>query len=116
MSFIAAGKGSGLYSYYSGSGAFVSQLDSRYASKSYGNSTVAKNGCAPAVASMIASAKGKNLPMEEAIKIGQKYTNPYGTSINYFSDALGKKGIKASYAGKEKIIKDLQQGNPLILL
>lgn len=105
------GKGSGLF----GKG-FVSQYDPRYANKSYGGTNIADAGCAPAVASMAASAMGKNLSMNSAIAMGNRYTTSQGTDADYFGSALGSQGISTSYLDGKGAIDQLRHNKPVIML
>ncbi len=114
-----SGKGSGLSKIknkrYSPD-SFVSQHNSVYATNSYGGSTVGNNGCAPAVATMISSLYGKNLSMNDAIRLGKEYTNKNGTNIGYFRKVLGQQGIHTKSSDIEGTIANLLKGNPAILL
>lgn len=109
-----SGAGSGIES------DFVSQLDPKYSGMKYADSTVGEKGCAPAVASMIAKGYGINLGMEDAIKASRSYQNSDGTSINYFDNVLGSKGITTkSFKGsnmRKEMGASLLQGNQVILL
>lgn len=102
-----------------GSG-FVSQLDPKYKSMKFGNSTVGEKGCAPAVASMMASMYGKNLPMNEAVNTALGYQNKDGTTIDYFNRVLNSKGIGTNFiSGKDipgQIMQNLANGQKVILL
>ena len=114
------GKGSGILHNKAGlrkfGKGFISQLDSKYANKKYGTTNVADAGCAPAVASMAASALGKNLSMGSAMSIGNKYATSEGTDSDYFGDALASKGISTSYIGANSAIDSLRSGKPVIML
>ena len=56
-------------------------------------STVAENGCGPAVAAMASSQAGGCLDMNTAIDKARKYTNNDGTSVQYFKDTLNASEI-----------------------
>ena len=103
----------------SGNG-FVSQFDSKYKDIKYADSTVSEKGCAPAVATMVASKYGKKYGMDQAIKDSAKYQNKEGTSIDYFKAALGGQGISTNYIqganSAQQITQALANGNQVILL
>lgn len=103
----------------SGNG-FVSQFDSKYKDIKYADSTVSEKGCAPAVATMVASKYGKKYGMDQAIKDSTKYQNKEGTSIDYFKAALGAQGISTNYIqganSAQQITQALANGNQVILL
>ena len=102
----------------SGSG-FVSQRDSRYAGKSFASSTFGEKGCGPAVASMAASAMGRNLSVGDAIRASRGYQNSGGTSLDYFGKVLGSKGISTeliSGGSSGDLYNRIASGNKVILL
>ena len=103
----------------SGSGVHVSQKGSN---KKFGNSTVDRNGCGPAVAASTLRAYGKNINLNDAVDYAT--ANGYvagssgvGTRASYFGDILGKNGIKTSYTNSNSVInKAVGSGNPTVLL
>ena len=108
---------------YSGSGSgFVSQLDNKYKDMKFGNSTVGRKGCAPAVATMVANAYGNNLSMANAVSGASRYMNDEGTTTDYFKDILGRNGISTEYISGQskdvanKVIRSLSNGEKVILL
>lgn len=104
----------------SGMSTFVSQYDSKYKDMSYAGSTVSEKGCAPAVASMVASNYGLKYGMDKAIKDSTSYQNDEGTSAEYFKTALGGQGISTNYIqgsnSAQQITQALANGNQVILL
>ena len=100
-----------------GSSGFVSQYDPRYAGYNIGNNTFAAKGCGPAVASMAASAAGKNLSVSNAVSASKSYQNYNGVSGDYFSNVLGSKGIKTKYlTTPQQIASQIIGGGSTILL
>ena len=101
-------------------GEFVSQLDPKYKKMKFGNSTVGQKGCAPAVASMVASKYGKSLSMDEAIQQSSSFQNENGTTADYFQKVLNAKGIGTTYLKGDnipgQIIQNLANGQSVILL
>ena len=103
----------------SGSGVHVSQKGSN---RKFGRSTVDQNGCGPAVAASALRAYGKNVNLNDAVDYAT--ANGYvagssgvGTRAGYFSDILGKNGIKTSYTNSQSnISKAVGSGNPTVLL
>ena len=110
----ASGGGSGT------EGTFISQLDPKYKSMKLGDSTVGQKGCAPAVASMVANNYDRDLRMDEAIRATTGYQTEEGTSIDYFSKILNKKGISTQYLQGDnvpgQIMQNLANGQQVILL
>lgn len=110
----ASGGGSGT------EGTFISQLDPKYKSMKLGDSTVGQKGCAPAVASMVANNYDRDLRMDEAIRATNGYQTDEGTSIDYFSKILNKKGISTQYLQGDnvpgQIMQNLANGQQVILL
>lgn len=107
--------------YVTGGGSgFVSQVDPRYSNMRIGNSTVGQKGCAPAVASMLAGNYGRNLSMEDAVRMASGYQNENGTTVDYFRKSLGSRGISTNYlSGKNvpgQVIQSLKNGEQVILL
>lgn len=104
----------------SGMNTFVSQYDSKYKDMAYAGSTVSEKGCAPAVASMVASNYGLKYGMDKAIKDSANYQNDEGTSSDYFKTALGGQGISTSYIQgantAQQVTQALANGNQVILL
>lgn len=106
----------------SGSGVHVSQRDPSYGSKQFGHSTVAQNGCGPAVAATVLRAYGKNASLKDTVSYAE--SNGYvagssgvGTRASYFSDILGSNGIRSTYTNNQNDIKQyVASGNPTILL
>lgn len=113
------GKGSGLpVGRGSGTGEFISQVDPRYSGIKVGKSSVSENGCAPAVASMVADGYGKKLSMQAASSKASKYQQGQdGTNVNYFGETLAEQGIDTGVLPSIKhIIGSLSSGNSVILL
>lgn len=112
-----SGSGSGLTAKTNN---FVSQLDPRYKNMKFGDSTVGKKGCAPAVATMISNQYGKKLNMSKAVSRAANYSNQHGVTADYFSDVLNKQGIQTKYiTGKHapaELAYNLSNNQPLILL
>lgn len=110
---LPTGRGAGV-------GTFISQLDPKFKDKKFGRSTVGQLGCAPAVATMAANAFGKNLNMNQAISSAGAYQNSDGTTIDYFKDILGRKGLQTEYMEgnniPEQVINSLKNGQKVILL
>lgn len=120
-SIIAGNTGSGsrlrrLRYISGGSSGFVSQTSSDYDNISYAGSSFAEKGCAPSVASMAANAAGKNLSVSNAISASNGYQNQYGTSIDYFDNALGKVGVDTSPVSTDGALESLSRGNSVIML
>lgn len=103
-----------------GSSGFVSQLDSRYAGRSYAGTTFGDKGCGPAVASMAASSLGKNLSVNSAINKAKGYQTSGGTRMDYFRDALGGAGARTRYLSgttmKQDALNSLSRGEKVIML
>lgn len=104
-------------------GKFVSQISDKFKNKAFGKSTIGENGCAPAVATMVANAvKPGSISMDEAISEATEYESSNGTSADYFKSVLNKRGILSNYIdtnteeGKESLVKDITDGKPTILL
>jgi len=106
-----------------GSGSHVSQYDPRFRNRSFGKSTVAANGCGPAVAATVLRSYGKNAGFEDTLNFAEK--NGYvagasgvsGTRASYFQDILGSNGISTSYTSNSNSIKNaVRSGSPTILL
>ena len=121
MNFFTGGGRSGLPTGRgAGIGTFISQLDPKFKDKKFGRSTVGQLGCAPAVATMAANAFGKNLNMNQAISSAGAYQNSDGTTIDYFKDILGRKGLQTEYMEgnniPEQVINSLKNGQKVILL
>ena len=102
-----------------GSSGFVSQYDPRYSNKDISGTTFANKGCGPAVASMTASALGKNLSVDSALNKSKRYQNSAGVSMDYFADVLGSKGINTTYiagGGAGDLYNSIARGNKVIML
>ena len=106
-----------------GAGSHVSQYDPRFRNRSFGKSTVAANGCGPAVAATVLRSYGKNTGFEDTINFAEK--NGYvagasgvsGTRASYFQDILGSNGIITSYTSNSNNIRNaVRSGSPTILL
>jgi hypothetical protein len=106
-----------------GAGSHVSQYDPRFRNRSFGKSTVAANGCGPAVAATVLRSYGKNAGFEDTINFAEK--NGYvagasgvsGTRASYFQDILGSNGISTSYTSNSNNIRNaVRSGSPTILL
>ena len=106
-----------------GSGSHVSQYDPRFRNISFGKSTVAANGCGPAVAATVLRSYGKNAGFEDTLNFAEK--NGYvagasgvsGTRASYFQDILGSNGISTSYTSNSNSIRNaVRSGSPTILL
>lgn len=114
-----SGTGAGLDPYSGGSSGFVSQYDPRYKGLSIAGDNFADKGCGPAVASMIGSSLGKNIPVESAVSASKRYQNSNGVSIDYFRDVLGKNGIDSEIiagGGAGDIYNKILSGNKVALL
>lgn len=105
-----------------GSGVHVSQRDPNYAGKKFGSSTIGQNGCGPAVAATVLRSYGRNADLDQTA--GFAAANGYvagasgmGTRASYFSDILGRNGIRSQYtSSKDQIRKAIGSGTPTILL
>ena len=101
-----------------GSG-FVSQYDPRYQQYQVSGQQFAAKGCGPAVASMTASALGKNLSVGDAVRASNGYQTNNGVSIDYFQNALGSRGINTeiiSGGSSEDMYRKIASGQKVILL
>lgn len=102
-----------------GGGSFVSQFDPRFATKSFGGSNIAKEGCGPAVATMaINDITGRNINLGNAANYAtmRGYTGS-GTNIGYFKDIFANQGIASSYVNnKNDIMGALSRGHETVLL
>ena len=103
---------------FSGSGSgFISQNDPAYRNYNVGGSSFSNKGCGPAVASMAASAMGRNLSVQDAYNMSKAYQNQNGVSYDYFSKALGSRGIHTRYmSNSSAIANNLLSGGSTILL
>ena len=114
-------RASDLYNWIQGGGSgFVSQGNPRYANVPYGGSTLAEDGCGPAVASMIT---GKSIKYTSAYARNRGYENGAGTSADYFGDVLSNSGLNPQYIyvgggsnPKQEIAANIAAGNPTVLL
>ena len=106
-----------------GTGLFVSQYADEYAGMPFGKGTVGEYGCAPAAATMLMNFnKPGSMTMKEAINKANPYEEEDGTSADYFGNILKSKGMSSNYidttnkTGANKLIDDLANGRPAILL
>ena len=106
------------YEYYSGGASgLISQYDPRYSRMSIGGNSFASKGCGPAVAAMAAQAAGKNMSVSEAVSLSKPYQNANGVSADYFTSALGSRGIRTSYStDTNQIARSIAGGGNTILL
>jgi hypothetical protein len=102
-----------------GSSGFVSQFDPRYQNLKVSGSSFAGKGCGPAVASMVASSLGKNLPVSSAVSASQGYQVGNGVTLDYFQRALGSQGIDTEYiagSGAGDLYNSIASGKKVVLL
>ena len=102
-----------------GASGFVSQFDPRYQGYQVSGSNFAGKGCGPAVASMAASALGKNLPVGSAVSASRGYQVGNGVTLDYFANALGSQGIDTEYiagGGAGDLYSSIASGKKVILL
>jgi cell wall-associated NlpC family hydrolase len=117
------GGGTGKEDYDSEDGTFISQISDKYANLSYGNSTFADEGCAPATAAMFLNNTMGNqygASIEDAAKYavsgGYKVDND-GTKDQFFKDYFTTKGIDTESIQNSKGIYDsIAAGKPTVLL
>lgn len=104
--------------YGGASGDFISQFDGG----SYGDSSYADEGCAPASAAMLINQNlgGNAASLQSAgnyaVKKGYKVDGD-GTKPGYFKDIMSQYGMDSDYtSSKSSIMDNLQSGQPTILL
>lgn len=112
---------------------FVSQLDSRYANKTFNTirdntkQTIASSGCGPAAATMAINdtmSNDKAMTMSRASSLALRYkTQNGGVSADYFSDIFKRQGISTRYIDDEdpnkrskNILSKLVDGDNVILM
>lgn len=116
------------------SGAFVSQLDPKYANKTFNTSadttrqTIASDGCAPAAATMAVNGTLQNtsptLSMTNAARSALNYKEKDGgVNANYFSDVFSRNGLRTDYYidsntknRNSQIVSSLSSGNQVVLM
>ena len=90
--------------------------------RKFGSSTIDKNGCGPASAATVLNAYGRNSDINKtanyAIKNGYVAgSSGVGTRASYFGDIFGANGIRTSYTGSQRGIRNaVGSGNPTVLL
>ena len=102
-----------------GGASFVNQNDPKYQGYNIGGTSFGDNGCGPAVASMAASALGKNLSVNSAVRASQGYQTTGGVTLDYFKEALGSQGIKTQViagGGAGDLYNSIASGNKVVLL
>lgn len=102
-----------------GGASFVNQNDPKYQGYNIGGTSFGDNGCGPAVASMAASALGKNLSVNSAVRASQGYQTTGGVTLDYFKQALGSQGIKTQIiagGGAGDLYNSIASGNKVVLL
>lgn len=102
-----------------GSSGFVNQFDPKYQHYSVSGQQFGAKGCGPAVASMAASAFGKNLSVGDAVRAANGYETSNGVTLDYFQSALGSKGINTEViagGSSADMYSKLARGEKVILL
>lgn len=99
----------------------VYQSDRNFASMKYGNSTIAKSGCAPVAATnLINNVNPNSMDVRTAAKYAERngfITSNGGTNISYFNDILASRGIgNITTKNKELIMNALKNGNQVVML
>lgn len=111
---------------------FVSQIDSRYANKSFNVSgdskkqTLADTGCGPAAAAMVVNnaTQTNTLDMKNAARDALKFkVKNGGVNAAYFEDEFSKHGLSTKYITDEnpakknqEILSNLYSGNRTVLM
>ena len=101
------------------SGIHVTQKGNR---RKFGSSTIDENGCGPASAATVLNAYGRSSDINKtanyAIKNGYVAgSSGVGTRASYFGDIFGANGIRTSYTGSKRGIRNaVGSGNPTVLL
>ena len=111
---------------------FISQINGAYARKTFKGpndterQTVADAGCAPAVATMAINSAGYSaipITMDEAMNRAANFKLPNGgVTADYFIDEFKNHGLNSAFVTQtdpekdKKIINQLNNGNPVILL
>jgi len=105
-----------------GSGSHISQIYNSIASRKFGTSDVAREGCGPAVATSVLRRFGKNVSLKDSVDYAIKRgyaagASGVGTNAGFFGDILGRNGINTRYTESQSNIKDsIKSGLPTILL
>lgn len=102
-----------------GSSGFVNQFDPKYQNYYVSGEKFGAKGCGPAVASMAASALGKNLSVGDAVKASNGYQTNDGVTLDYFQNALGSRGINTEIiagGSSADIYRKIANGQKVILL
>ena len=102
-----------------GDSGFVSQFDPRYQNYKVSGEQFGIKGCGPAVASMAASAMGKNLSVGDAVRASSNYQTSGGVTLDYFQNALGSRGINTeliSGGSSADMYSRIARGQKMILL
>ena len=106
----------------SGSGSHISQIYNDVASRKFGGSNVANEGCGPAVATSVLRRFGKNAKLRDSVEYAIKRgyaagASGIGTNAGFFGDILGRNGINTEYTeSKSNINNSIKNGLPTILL
>ena len=116
---MLAGKGSGI----AGKG-FISQLDPKYASKSFGSDgdTIGAAGCGPASAAMALNQynSNDNLGLESAADHAERYkVKNDGVTPDYFADEFARGGLSTEYINGSRsdlIQSAIQSNGPVVLM
>ena len=102
-----------------GSSGFISQYDPRYQKYQVSGQQFGAKGCGPAVASMAASALGKNLSVGDAVRASNGYQTNNGVTLDYFQNALGSRGINTEIiagGSSADMYRKIASGEKVILL
>ncbi len=102
-----------------GSSGFVNQFDPKYQNYYVSGEKFGAKGCGPAVASMAASALGKNLSVGDAVKASNGYQTNNGVTLDYFQNALGSRGISTEIiagGSSADMYRKIASGQKVILL
>ena len=102
-----------------GSSGFVSQYDPKYQKYQISGQQFGAKGCGPAVASMAASALGKNLSVGDAVRASNGYQTNNGVTLDYFQNALGSRGINTEIiagGSSADMYRKIASGEKVILL
>ena len=117
----------------SDNGTFISQLDSRYSSKSFNiqgdneKQTIADTGCGPAAAAMVINNaynnKAETINIKDAAKTAIKYKEQDGgVNAAYFEDEFSRYGLQTQYIDGNsdskgiQIANNLRNGNRVVLM
>lgn len=97
-----------------------SQIDTRWSSIPYGDSTIGRGGCGPTSAAMVITGITKNVvtPVRMAnYSVARGHKVPSGTSWAFFQDAGEKYGLEViQYTPGQyrEMLEELKRGNPVI--